>query len=128
MSDIVQPTRSVSDGEQLPSEPSGWLTIPEVADQFDIRITAVHRMIRDGSLLALRRNGVLNVPSELVTRDEKIAKHLAGVITVLRDAGLSDESALRWLYTPDDTLPGTPAAALHGQRAREVKRRAQALA
>ena len=37
------------------------------------------------------------------------------------------EAVLRWLYEPDDTLPGaTPAAALSGDQAREVKRRAQA--
>ena len=40
---------------------------------------------------------------------------------------MCDEEALRWLYTPDDTLPGTPAEALRGNRATEVKRRAQAL-
>jgi hypothetical protein len=34
---------------------------------------------------------------------------------------------LRWLYSPDDTLPGTPVAALSGSGATEVKRRAQAL-
>ncbi|HWB35194.1 MAG TPA: Rv2175c family DNA-binding protein, partial [Rugosimonospora sp.] len=37
------------------------------------------------------------------------------------------EEALRWLYTPDPALPGTPAVALAGAQATEVKRRAQAL-
>jgi hypothetical protein len=46
---------------------------------------------------------------------------------LLHDAGYNDEEAMRWLYTPDDTLPGTPATALDGTRATEVKRRAQAL-
>jgi hypothetical protein len=49
------------------------------------------------------------------------------VLTLLRDAGYSDEEALRWLTTPDETLPGTPLQALHENRATEIKRRAQAL-
>ena len=69
---------------------------------------------------------MLRVPAELVA-GEIVRKHLPGVLTVLHDAGFNDDEALRWLYTPDDSLPGTPAAALNGDRAREVKRRAQAL-
>ena len=46
-----------------------------------------------------------------------VRKHLPGVLTLLRDAGYTDEEALRWLYTADDTLPGTPAVALSGDRA-----------
>ena len=53
--------------------------------------------------------------------------HLPGVLTLLRDAGYNDAEALRWLYSPDDSLPGTPAAALNGDGVTEVKRRAQAL-
>lgn len=66
------------------------------------------------------------MPAELVA-NEIVRKHLSGVLTLLHDAGYDDEEALRWLYQPDDTLPGTPAVALGGDRAREVKRRAQAL-
>jgi len=56
-----------------------------------------------------------------------VLKHLPGVLTLLHDAGYNDDAALRWLYTPDESLPGTPAAALDGNAATEVKRRAQAL-
>jgi hypothetical protein len=56
-----------------------------------------------------------------------VLKHLPGVLTLLHDAGFNDEEALRWLYAADETLPGVPAVALGGDRAREVKRRAQAL-
>jgi hypothetical protein len=83
-------------------------------------------MIRDGALLAVRLDGVLRVPAELVA-NRNVSKHLPGVLTLLRDAGYNDEEALRWLYSADDTLPGTPAAALGGNGATEVKRRAQAL-
>jgi Rv2175c C-terminal domain of unknown function/DNA-binding protein Rv2175c, wHTH domain len=109
-----------------PVEPADWLTLPDIAERLELPITRVHQMIRDHSLLAVRRDGVLRVPAELVA-GRMVLKHLPGVLTLLHDAGYNDEEVLRWLYTPDDTLPGTPAVALDGNRATEVKRRAQAL-
>jgi len=35
---------------------------------------------------------------------------------------------LRWLFTADDSLPGTPIEAIAKRRSAEVNRRAQALA
>jgi hypothetical protein len=107
-------------------QPKEWLTLPDIAERLDLPINRVHQMIRDGALLAVRRDGVLRVPAELVS-GRIVLKHLPGVLTVLHDAGYTDEEVLRWLYTPDDTLPGTPADALCGDGATEVKRRAQAL-
>lgn len=107
-------------------EPESWLTVPDVAERLDVPITKVHQMIRDGALLAVRRDGVLRVPAELVA-NRTVLKHLPGVLTLLRDVGYNDEEALRWLFEADDTLPGTPARALGGDLATEVKRRAQAL-
>jgi len=46
---------------------------------------------------------------------------------LLRDAGYSAEEILRWLFTAEDSLPGTPIGALRTNRGREVKRRAQAM-
>ncbi len=85
-------------------------------------------MIADGELLARRRDGVLYVPGELVPTDERVADHLAGLMMVLRDDGFTREEMLRWLFTPDESLGGKPVDALYGHKAREVKRRAQALA
>jgi len=89
-------------------------------------INRVHQMVRERALLAVRQDGVLRVPAELVA-NRTVLKHLPGVLTLLHDAGYTDEEVLRWLYTADETLPGTPAVALGGDRATEVKRRAQAL-
>jgi hypothetical protein len=47
---------------------------------------------------------------------------------LLTDAGYEPVEALRWLFTPDETLPGTPVQALIENRGTEVRRRAQALA
>ena len=107
-------------------EPAEWVAMPDVAEQLGMPITRVHQLIRDHALLAVRRDGVLRVPVELIA-SPNVRKHLPGVLTLLRDAGYNDEEALRWLYTADDSLPGIPAIALSGARATEVKRRAQAL-
>ena len=110
-----------------PADLSGWLTLPDVAERLDLKISKVHQMLRDRELVAVRREGIRRVPAELVA-NRVVLKHLPGVLTVLTDAGYDDEAILRWLYEPDETLAGgTPAAALGGDQAREVKRRAQAL-
>ncbi|MER7456537.1 Rv2175c family DNA-binding protein [Micromonospora sp. NPDC126480] len=107
--------------------PTEWLTLPDVAERLDLPISKVHQMIRDRELIAVRRDGVRRVPADLVAAGGAL-KHLPGVLNLLADAGYDDEESLRWLYQPDDTLPGgTAAAALAGDQAREVKRRAQAL-
>ncbi len=107
-------------------EPAEWVALPDVAEQLGLPITRVHQLVRDHALLAVRRDGVLRVPSELIAT-ANVRKHLPGVLTLLFDAGYNDDEALRWLYTADESLPGTPATALSGNRATEVKRRAQAL-
>jgi hypothetical protein len=107
-------------------EPAAWLTMPEVAELLGLPVTRVHQLLRDRKLLAVRRDGVLRVPADFIV-DGAVVKHLSGVLMLMLDARYSDEEALRWLYTPDSSLPGTPAKALVDNRATEVKRRAQAL-
>lgn len=109
-----------------PVEPAAWLTLPEAAERLDVPVNRLRQQIREGRFLALRREGTLRVPAELIA-SPIVLKHLPGVLTVLHDAGYNDEEAFGWLYTPDDSLPGVPAECLADQRATEVKRRAQAL-
>lgn len=108
------------------AQPTQWLSLPEIAERLDLPVNRVHQLVRDRALIAVRRGGTLQVPVELVA-GPTVRKHLPGVLTLLHDAGYTDEEVLRWLYTPDETLPGNPATALQGERATEVKRRAQAL-
>lgn len=109
-----------------PGEPR-WTPLPKIAEQLDIVVTKVHQLIRDRSLLAVRRDGILTVPGEFIdpTSTTGVVKGLPGTITVLTDAGFSDEEIVDWLYTADETLPGTPIQALRENRGREVHRRAQ---
>lgn len=118
-------TRDETASEQ-PAGPSVWMNLPDVAEKLGVSISKVHQMIRDGQLLAVRRDGIRVVPADLVANDT-VLKHLPGVITLLHDGGYNDEEAVRWLYEPDETLDGCGAIGLGGDRAREVKRRAQAI-
>ena len=105
-----------------------WLTLPEVAERMGLSPTRARQLVNDRQLLAVRRgeNNALMVPADFV-QDGRVLKGLPGVLTLLADARYSDDEALRWLYTVDDSLPGTPVAALRENRGTEVKRRAQAL-
>lgn len=105
-----------------------WLTVPEVAERLAISPTRARQLVTDRQVLAVRRgeNNALMVPADFV-QDGRVLKGLPGVLTLLADARFTDEEALRWLYTPDDSLPGSPVDALAGNRGTEVKRRAQAL-
>ena len=112
----------------LPSAVGDWLTLPDVAERLGVPVTRVRDLVRDGKLIALRAaaDAPLQVPAALVGPTGAV-KHLDAVVTLLRDAGYGDEEIVGWLFTPDPSLPGTPAEALAAYRATEIKRRAQAL-
>ncbi|CUU60410.1 hypothetical protein Ga0074812_13944 [Parafrankia irregularis] len=103
-----------------------WLTLPDVADALSVPVTRVRQMVRDRTLLAKRLDGVLKVPA-LFVQDGAVLKGLPGLLTVLSDAGYSDDEALDWLFREDPSLPGTPISAMVENRGKEVRRRAQAL-
>jgi hypothetical protein len=105
-----------------------WLPLPEVADRLGIPKGRVRQLLRDRKLLAVHRpNGTLAVPAAFLDGTH-IVKGLHGTLTLLCDCGFDDADALRWLFTEDDTLPGTPIGAICAHRRTEVNRRAQALA
>ncbi|MFI5566278.1 Rv2175c family DNA-binding protein [Streptomyces sp. NPDC051740] len=106
-----------------------WLTLPDIAEMFGVEVTRVRQLVKEGQLIAVRRgeNRALHVPAAFIDGD-KVVKGLTGTLTLLRDDGFTDEEMLEWLFTPDPSLPGTPAQALGENRGTEVKRRAQALA
>jgi hypothetical protein len=90
----------------------------------NLPVTKVHQLIRDGQLVAVRLDGILRIPAEFVA-DGLVVKGLPATFTLLRDAGYRDDEIITWLFTGDDSLPGTPIAALRENRGREVHRRAQ---
>jgi hypothetical protein len=104
-----------------------WLSLAEAAARLGVDPKRTKQLIRDHKLLAVHRAGVLGVPAAFI-QDGQVLKGLSGTLTVLADAGYDDAAALRWMFTADETLPGTPVQALAENRGTEVRRRAQALA
>lgn len=105
-----------------------WLSLPEVAQRLGLPPSRVRQLLRERKLLAVRRpDGTTAIPAAFLDGDQ-VVKGLAGTLTLLFDCGFQEQEALRWLFTADDTLPGTPVQAMAEHRCREVNRRAQALA
>ena len=106
-----------------------WVTIPDIAEALDLKVTRVHNLISDGTLVALREpdTNVRKVPALFLNGDH-VLESLKGTLVVLKDAGFSDEEAITWLYTADDSLPGRPIDSLINGQKTEIRRRAQALA
>lgn len=101
-----------------------WLNVDDVAARLHISPNRVRQLIRDGQLAGTGSGHAPRVPADFLD-EHGIVKGLPGTITLLRDAGYSDAELLDWLYTADETLPGTPIQALRENRGTEVKRRAQ---
>lgn len=108
---------------------STWLTVPDLADRLGLDVGKVRRLLQERYLVGVRRGerNVLSVPEALII-DGAPLPELQGTLVVLADSGYDDEAAIRWLFTPDDSLPGTPVDALRAGWKTEVRRRAQALA
>jgi Rv2175c C-terminal domain of unknown function len=106
-----------------------WLTLPDVAERMGVDVGRVRRLVQEHCLLAIRRGEprVLSIPAALLHEGQPLPE-LPGTLTVLADSGFDDLAAMEWLFTPDDSLPGTPVEALRAGRKTEIRRRAQALA
>lgn len=121
-----------------PDEP--MFDLPTVAEMLGVPVTKVHQYLRDNHLLAVRRGGALVVPQVFFTAAGDVVKSLPGLLAVLHDGGYQQTDIVRWLFTHDPSLSLTrdgaresvanvrPIDALHAHQAREVMRRAQAMA
>jgi len=105
-----------------------WLTLPEVAERLSLPVNRARQLLKERQLVAVRRaeSRVLSVPAAFLDGPQ-ILKGLPGTLTLLADNRFSEEEAVRWLFTPDESLPGTPVQALAENRGTEVRRRAHAL-
>ena len=103
-----------------------WLTIPDLTEILDLRVSQVRRLIEDRSLLARKIDGVWKVPDLFIVGGEPMHE-LKGTLVVLADAGFTDDEAMNWLLSEEQSLGVSPIAALHAGRKAEVRRIAQAL-
>lgn len=115
----------VSNLENLVAE---WLPLPDLAEELDVSIKKVHSLIDERAIIAVRvgKRNIRSVPAAFVL-DGGIVDSLKGTISVLMDSGYTDDELLVWLFTPDESLNGTPMDALRAGRKTEIRRRAQAL-
>jgi hypothetical protein len=105
-----------------------WLSLNEVAHKLGIPAGRVKQLLRDRKLLAVARpDGKTAIPAAFID-GQQVVKGLPGTLTLLFDCGFDETEALRWLFTADETLPGTPIDAIVRNRGTEVNRRAQAMA
>jgi hypothetical protein len=113
-----------SDLEDLVGE---WLTVPDIGERMGLRLSDVRQMIEDRQVLSVRvgPRKVVSVPSKFFNEAGPLPE-LPGTFTVLGDSRMSDAQILRWLFTPDDSLPvkGSPMDALLAGFKTEVRRRA----
>lgn len=104
-----------------------WVTIPDIAERFELKLSQVHRLVEERSLLARRIDGVLRVPEPFLGETEPL-RELRGTILLLLDAGFSEDEAMTWLLGEEPSLATSPILALRAGRKSEVRRVAQALA
>ncbi len=104
-----------------------WLALPDLVEVLDQPLGRVRRLLDDAYLIGSRRDGTLKVPGVFILDGEPLSS-LRGTAIVLRDAGFSDDEAIDWLLTPEETIGMAPVAALRAGRKSEVRRVAQAQA
>ena len=104
-----------------------WVTVPEIAERFEVKLSQVHRLIEERSLLSTRIDGVVKVP-ELFLGEAEPLRELRGTVFLLLDAGFSEDEAMTWLLAEEPSLATSPILALRAGRKSEVRRVAQALA
>lgn len=119
---------------ETPAEPqlddvvAEWTNVPDLAEALGVELFAVRQMIKDGNIVAVKRNGVQSIPA-LIVSNHDARRFLPGIITLMRDGNYSDAEIVRWLYTPDETLVGgSCAGALAAGHGTEIRRRAHAAA
>lgn len=135
MVDVSDPSTPVPiDADRASADPDlaelvgEWTTVPDIAERYRLPLARVRQLIADRELLSMRvgERRVVSIPAKFLG-DDGPRPELKGTFTVLADGGMDDGEILRWLFTPDETLPveGAPVDALIGGFKTEVRRRAQ---
>lgn len=103
-----------------------WLTLAELTEVLGEPLGRVRRLLDELQLVGSRRHGALAVPAIFIQDGEPISS-LRGTLFVLHDAGFTDDEAIDWLLTSEESIGLPPIEALRAGRKSEVRRVAQAL-
>lgn len=113
-----------------------WLTPKEAAAYLGVQDRVIRSWIKDSSLVALPapEDGKLRIVQDFLVKGATEKDYsgplevLRGTVILLRDGGFSDEEAVNWLLSDNDSLGTTPLNALKAGRKKAVRRVAGALA
>jgi hypothetical protein len=103
-----------------------WLTLADLTEVLDEPLGRIRRLLDELHLVGSRREGALKVPAVFIMDGEPIGS-LRGTLFVLHDAGFTDDEAIDWLLTSEESIGIAPIEALRAGRKSEVRRVAQAL-
>ena len=113
--------------DPAPRLETDWLTLPELVETLGEPLGRVRRLLDDQHLIGSRRDGSLKVPALFIVDGHPLAS-LRGTVIVLHDAGFTDDEAIDWLLTSEDSIGHAPIESLRAGRKSEVRRVAQGLA
>lgn len=105
-----------------------WLTIPDLVEKLGLTPSRIRRLVEERQLLAVKIDGVLSVPADFLDEEDLPLSELRGTLFVLADARFTDDEAMEWMLSTEESLGAAPIDALRAGRKAEVRRVAQALA
>ncbi|MCR2763423.1 Rv2175c family DNA-binding protein [Microbacterium sp. zg.B48] len=112
--------------DATPKIETDWLTLADLTEVLGEPLGRVRRLLDELHLVGSRRHGPLQVPAVFIQDGEPIGS-LRGTLFVLHDAGFTDDEAIDWLLTSEESIGIPPIEALRAGRKSEVRRVAQSL-
>src|SRR5690242_21936501 len=80
--------------------------LKRVAELMGVPVTKVQQQLREGHLVAVRRDEGLVVPQVFFTKSGEVVKSLPGLLTILHDGGYHDTEIVRWLFRSEERSVG----------------------
>lgn len=103
-----------------------WMSVDQAAEALNVPKGRVNRLLEEYSLVAVKKDGQLMIPADVIVAGEPLAP-LRGTIIMLLDSGYSIEESINWLFTHSDVLGQTPLQSLLEGKKAPVRRLAQML-
>jgi len=113
--------------DSAPRTQTDWLSLPELVEVLGEPLGRVKHMLDESQLIGSRRDVAIRVPAVFILDGRPVAS-LRGTVIVLHDAGFTDDEAIEWLLSTDDSIGRPPIESLREGRKSEVRRVAQGLA